>query len=405
MRVSNANITLLGAILAMSACTLSGSGFRDDDDDDASAASSGSGAAGTTAGSGGGSVGSGESSGAGAGMTTPMGIAVLGNGQHDVGAVDMTETGTHDDGLRQPNDLAFNPMSPSELWVVNGEDDSVTVFVNPGPGQQVENFWEQTSQHFLANPSGLAFGDNGFFATSHQEDEPTQSTTPWDFMGPTLWPANINEFDGGHFSHYDMLHNTPNGMGIAWEAGNTYWLFDGEHGSLTRYAFNNDHGPGGSDHTDGDIARYAEGQVARVPGVASHMEYVASSGLLYVADTGNNRIAVLDTSTGTPGPDTFPNHDGCDQYKMQGATLTTLVDGSAIGMQAPSGLAIVNDIIFVSDNATSTIYGFSLDGELLDWLETDLAPGCLMGIAFDSQGALWTVDTPNDRVLRISARP
>ena len=35
-------------------------------------------------------------------------------------------------------------------------------------------------------------------------------------MGPTLWDGNLNIYDGGHASHLDMLHNSPNGAGIAW---------------------------------------------------------------------------------------------------------------------------------------------------------------------------------------------
>ena len=395
--VASAGVALSGA------CTIEGPGERDSASSSSSSSSSGSvGSSGAGAGSAT-STGAGAGmTGSGAGMTGPMGIAVLGNGEHSMAAVDMAEIGTRDDGLNIPNDLAFNPLSPTELWVVNSADDSMTVFVNPGAAQTVHNFWGQNSVHFLANPSGLAFGDNGFMATIHQEDQKTQSFTPWDFMGPTLWTGDLNEFDGDHASHYDMLHNSPNGMGIAWESGNTYWVFDGEHSSLTRYAFNNDHGPGGSDHTDGDIARYAEGEVSRVAGVASHMEY--KDGLLYVADTGNNRIAVLDTSTGTPGNNTTPNHDSCDQYRMNGAVVTTLIDGSEHGLQAPSGLAIHDDILFITDNATSTIYGFSLDGQLLDWLETDLPPGCLMGIELDAAGNVWTIDAPNHRVISISAR-
>ena len=37
------------------------------------------------------------------------------------------------------------------------------------------------------------------------------------FMGLTLWDGNLKEWEGGHLSHLDMLHNSPNGAGIAWE--------------------------------------------------------------------------------------------------------------------------------------------------------------------------------------------
>ena len=78
-------------------------------------------------------------------------------------------------------------------------------------------------------------------------------------------------------------------MGIAWEKDNVYWVFDGYHSSITRYDFNEDHGPGGTVHDDGTVSRYVEGKVKRVANVVSHMEMDRESNLLYVADTGNNR--------------------------------------------------------------------------------------------------------------------
>ena len=67
-------------------------------------------------------------------------------------------------------------------------------------------------------------------ATSHDSvnDQPQLTgNAPSDFMGPTLWTSNINTFSGSgpyHRGHYDMLHNSPNGKGIAWDEGNAYWL-------------------------------------------------------------------------------------------------------------------------------------------------------------------------------------
>lgn len=389
--------------LSVAACSLSGpssGGSQDDDSSSSSNASSSSTGVGAS-GSGGDAS---TSTGGGAGGPVPPSLGVLGNGQHTADSVDITVSATSSDGLRRPTDLEFNPQNPSELWVVNQQDNSVTVLQDPGAALQAQTFSGVASEHFLAQPSGIAFSDNGFFATIHEEDQPTQSTTPWDFMGPTLWKADINQFDASHYSHYDMLHNTPNGMGIAAESGNTYWVFDGEHDALTRYQFRMDHGPGGTDHADGVIERYVEGQVSRVAGVPSHMHYDGASGLLYVSDTGNSRVVVLDTNTGSPGSSIQPNYDGVDQYAVNGATLTTLVEGGAMGPVHPSGLEVVDGVLYVVDNATSTIYGYSLQGELIDWLDTGLPAGCLMGLTMDAQGQLWAVDAPNNNVLRIRAR-
>src|SRR5690606_38485909 len=119
-------------------------------------------------------------------------------------------------------------------------------------------------------------------------------------------------YDSGHASHLDMLHNSPNGVGIAWDHDNVYWLFDGFHESITRYDFRNDHGLGGEDHRDGIIRRYVEGEVSYVPEVTAGMEIDHATGLLYFSDPGNARIAVLDTTSGAPGGPIGPNYDGAE---------------------------------------------------------------------------------------------
>ena len=203
-----------------------------------------------------------------------------------------------------------------------------------------------------------------------------------------------------------MLHNSPNGMGIAWEEDNTYWVFDGWHGSLTRYAFNMDHGLGGSDHSDGEILRYVEGEVSRVEGVPSHMEVDHAEQALYVSDTGNNRVAVLDINSGTMGPSVGPNYDGLRVMNaMMGATLRTVVDGSQWNMAGPSGLALHNDMIFVTDNGSSRVYAFDKQGELIDWLATGVRFGALMGIEIDDQGRILLVNALDNSIMRISPKP
>jgi DNA-binding beta-propeller fold protein YncE len=294
----------------------------------------------------------------------PTGLAVLGDGTHAMDAVQMTVIGTAKDGLAVPRDLAFNPNPPGgarELWVVNWESETMVVFDDPGEaGQASSDYHSGDSAHFFARPAGLAFGAPGTLGTIHETDQPTQGEggTEPDFMGPTLFTSERGDFNAGQGGHLDMLHNSPNGMGIAWEAGNTYWVFDGYHGSLTRYNFVDDHGLGGTDHEDGTVYRYVEGEVKRVPQVSSHLAYHAQSKRLFVADTGNQRIAVLDTATGKPSSTISPNYDGTIQKKVSGATLETLVDGAVAGLQKPSGLEVSGDLIFVTDNATSKILAF-----------------------------------------------
>ncbi len=332
-------------------------------------------------------------------------LPLLGNGTHSIDEVLLEVVATEADDLNGPRDLEFNPTAPDQLWIVNVNDNTTIVITDPATEEQsVLWFGAPGRDHFMARPSSLAFGTLNVFATAQETDEITQSTTPADFMGPTLWSADMRIFDGGHGGHLDMLHNSPNGAGIAWETDNVYWIFDGYHQSLTRYDFGEDHGPGGSDHSDGIIARYAEGQVSYVEDVPSHMEVQGQ--LLYVADTGNNRIATLDITAGERGGVMGPNYDGAEMYKMNSTNTETLVEGSEIGLERPSGLEIRNNTMYVSDNATSRIYAFDLDGTLLDWLDLsgEVESGGLMGLAADVDGNLWAVDNVENRVLRISPK-
>jgi len=335
-------------------------------------------------------------------------VPVLGSGAHDLSSVVMAEILNGADGLTIPRDLEFHADNPGQLWIVNRQDDSTVIVEDAGrPGQTSRYTWESGANHFLAQPSALAFGPGTFyFATSHEEDQPTQGgATPADFMGPTLWTNDATIYGGGHASHYDMLHNSPNGAGIAWESGTAYWIFDGWHDSLTRYNFQDDHGLGGADHTDGIIDRYVEGQVSYVPDVPSHMVWDHDTSELLLADTGNNRIAVFDPSSAVPGGGIGPNYDGCAMQGMNGGSLSTLIDGAEFGLIAPSGLELHDCKLFVTDNATSIIYAFSRDGLLLDWLDTELPAGSLMGMAFDERdGDLYIVNALSDQVLRISPR-
>jgi hypothetical protein len=291
----------------------------------------------------------------------------------------------------------------NELWVANRAGDSMTIFTDLPNGNMNKKANAAGNYHFMPQMSAFAFGD-GVLATIHEEDQPTQGAySPADFMGPSLWDAHPEFFDGGHPSHLDMLHNTPNGMGIAWERDNVFWVFDGYHNSISRYDFHEDHDYGGADHSDGEMWRYVEGEVSYVPDVPSHMVFDPETAALYIADTGNNRIAILDTKSGEPLGPVYPNYDGI-QLQYGGATIKTLIDGNEHFMKKPCGLELHNGLLYVSDNATGEIAAFNLDGEPVDWIDTELPSGALMGMAFDAEGRLHYVDAINHQVIRLAAK-
>jgi len=334
-------------------------------------------------------------------------IPALGEGSLD--NVTLTAIAVGPDGLSAPRDLEFEPGT-DHLWVVNNATDSVTIVFNASTDDRlIQNYWGFGAQHFCASPSAIAFGQPGTMATIHDTDLPTQGPngTPGDFMGPTLHSTDLAIFDAGTASHLDMLHNSPLGGGIAWEAGNIYWVFDGYHSSITRYDFKIDHGPAGTDHSDGVINRYVEGQVKRVPQVPSHLEMDLDTKRLYIADTGNNRIAVLDTTTGSYGSamSPFQNYDGVSDLSFWNSDpVSTLVDGNAVGLQQPSGLVLVNDMVVISDYATGYIWAFDRDtGDLVDSLDTGLGPNTVSGLAHKN-GVFYFTDTQGNRVMQLKAK-
>ena len=349
--------------------------------------------------------GGGDGAGA-AGAGSPTGLPALGNASHDIGSMEVSFLAGSAEGLAVPRDIAFHPTVPGQAWLINNSDDSTVVVDDMGgASQNATRFASFGGNHFLANPSALAFGDNGNFATAQEEDQVTQPDTPTDFMGPTLWPSDLTIFDAGHSGHLDMLHNSPNAVGIAWESGNAYWVFDGFHSSITRYDFAEPHEPGGTDHSDGVIYRYVEGEVARVPGISSHMVYDHENSLLWIADTGNSRIAIMDPGPAERDGRLMPNYDGGIQYHYTGAEIRTFVDTTEHGFTQPSGLEIYDGHVYVSAADTATIYAFDIiSGEMVDHLPLQTEPGSISGFAFDQAGNIVYADPLASAAIRLAPK-
>ena len=339
-----------------------------------------------------------------------------------------------------PTALAWNPAESDELWVTLREppddrpcttDSAKTVSCTwligrvaivrgaasaPGADPEIEMKQDANGWHFMRRPSSIAFGvdnlvpvvgrDSSTFATcgeartGNYEDE----VTP--FNGPVLWAADPAIFGATPppksptgSTHIDMLHESPYCMGIAHERDNVYWTFNGDAGSLDRYDFHAPHAPGEDDHKDGELWRYATGALARVPDVPSHLAYDAGSGLLYAADTGHGRIVVLDTATGTPG-EQVAEYDGIQTHvAMDGAKLRSLVPNGTL--TRPSGLALYEGVLFVTDYATGRVFAFDGAGRTLATLDTGLGEGALGGIGIGPDGHAYFVDRTSLSVLRI----
>lgn len=325
----------------------------------------------------------------------------IGKGDHSPSSVTLT---TIESNLKTPRDLAFNPSTYGQLWVVTAEDDTVTIIHQAHKATRwSEKRKDSNASHFMDKPSALAFGGNqtsfgvaGTFATSQESNNGGNN-----FMGPTLWSSNLGVFammnPYGLGSHLDMLHCAPLGMGIAWEKKNVYWVFGGHYGDIVRFDFGQDHNVGEDDHSDGIKYHYVVGQMTRVPNVPSHLYFHSPSKMLYIADTAKGRVAKLDTTSGTVGQTHNGPDAGAVDKVVAGASLTTFVSG----LTHPSGVEIKSNIVYVSDHATGKIHAYDMSGAQVNWLDTGLGAGALMGMAFGPYGKLYIVDAKNGRVLRI----
>lgn len=310
-----------------------------------------------------------------------------------------------EDKRHQPIDLEWNPAIKDELWITNYASSSLTILRKAGtPEQTVEMRRDAAYSHFMLYPPAFAWGSvsrqwGQQFGTCGNGNNGGN-----DFMGPSLYSSSMDLFgyqtEGGLGTHLDMLHSTPFCRGIAWGGtGNVYFTFNAQSGSIERYDFRNDHGPGADDHSDGVIHRYLTGQVRGVDNVMSHLSYNLDDRRLYVADTGNQRLLVMDVARTTTGQD-FPGLEPIRERKLAQAPTQILAEGGEL--VAPSGLEATGGVAFVTDAKTSKVLAYSLtDGKLLRALDTGLPELSLAGLAFGPEGKIYLVDRRQNRVLRV----
>lgn len=343
------------------------------------------------------------------------GLDVLGNQSNDATRVNIDVIATSSDKLDIPRDLDFDPEEPNRLWVVNQADDSVTIIFDAGlDTQSSENLIDPYALHFMEEVSSIDFGQPGTFGTC-QESRNTYNGQGGanDFMGPTLWSSDLDVFATSNpeaidylselfgfytdlGSHLDMQHETPLCTGIAWERDNRYWTFDGLNETIDMVDFNEDHGVGYDDHSDGVTAQYDSGGITYVEGISNHMVFDQDSALLYVSDPGNGRIMVLDTTAGTRGRDLPIMEPRTEHYEMESVAATEF----ATGLDMPSGLAIQGQYLYVADYSAGAVVAFDLDsGEEIDRLALGRA---VMGIAVPYEDEIWLTDIIANEVLRIT---
>ena len=340
------------------------------------------------------------------------------------GSVKVVET-----GLNTPRALSFN--GANEIWIATAGDDSLRLVTlddaTKATATTSRSVTDRAKYHYLDKVSQIAFGLDGNFATCQESsnDYDGMKTSNY-FMGPTLYDSGIvptsedinidlngekcdvRTYDQSSKScfltHEDMLHATPLCMGIAHDGesqtsyGNVFWAFDGYHGTLVRYDFEKPHGPKSLDHDLANVRRYDEVQLKREADVPSHIVVDSATRAVYVADTGNNRIIVLNADSGRFAYNARSDLGGeYTSWSSQKASFEYSVFGCAQfrtfieGLNKPSGIAVHENVLYVSEYSSGKIKAFQkTSGELLDTFETGSM--ALGGIAFQpSSNKLWYV--------------
>jgi len=316
-------------------------------------------------------------------------------------------------GILNPQDLDFVPGT-NIWWILNyeGQTGSVNIIYEPGEANQhVEFRRDSHAGHFMPRASAIAIGDNGNFTTVHEIQNTADPSST--FMGPALWSSDTSIFarlEQSNWepttllgSHLDMLHQSPFAMGVAYDEGNAYWVFDGYNGNICHYDFKLPHIVGGDDHSDGEILRYSDVTVKRKAGTPSHIAFDKANNWLYIVDNGNNRVIRMKTNNATDaGPLSVPPTAGepLAKYRnMTGATVEVLVSS---GLTNPCGIDIDGNRMIVSDNATGDIHIYDVSSAPAT-LVGKISTGSIgiMGVRIDWDNRIWYVNRNERKVVRI----
>jgi hypothetical protein len=318
------------------------------------------------------------------------------------------------DQVDLPVDLDFHPvLTRYELWVLlrgtSNSGGSTVIIYNAGlPNQSSILRTDGNAHHFMDLPSGIAFSENENFSTSPSVyDANHDGGSP--FTGPTLWSSDTAIYchtpPGGNGSHIDMLHQSPYSMGICAEEENRFWVFDDENHAIVMYDFKKDHGPGNSDHSDGVVRQYNGLGISGDPNhvIGSGLILDKSEGLLYIADTWNDRILQMDIHSGAFVSNLTPYEPTAEYSSWNNVTWSPFVStGVGAGITRPSGIDIIENRMIVSEYGTGDIVIYDRSGTTgveLGRIHTG-TPG-IMGVKIGPDGKIWYVNSLTNEVIRI----
>ena len=323
-----------------------------------------------------------------------------------------TNTFTYDlivnlsDQIDEPRDLDFHPNG--DLWIINtgteNSGGSTVKVLSPGLAGQTD-LWEQDGNawHFMSLPSGIAFSNNGNFATSTSVLDANHQGGS--FTGPALWssdPLIYAKPSGGNGSHLDMLHESPYCMGICSEEENVFWVYDDYNKDIVRYDFVDDHGPGNSYHDDGRVLRYpGMGLSAIDHTIVCHLVLDENKKWLYFTDGSNKRIMRLDITTGSLGgsPSWGPQETLAEYQKVTGFTFEEVV---TTGLVQPAGIDIIDNKLVVTDHSNGDIIFYDVSNvpaTEIGRIQTN-EPG-IMGTVIGPNGKIWYANAALNKIVKI----
>jgi hypothetical protein len=318
----------------------------------------------------------------------------------------LTTIATSEEDIDLPRDLDFAPiLSDYELWVINKKTENtggetVTIYDAGQSGQS--SVWEKDGNawHFMSLPTGIAFSENGNFATSPGVQDANHGSAH--YTGPTLWaPYIYAEPTDGNGSHIDMVHQSPYSMGIAADHDNAFWVYNGWENTLDYYDFQMPHQPGGEDHADAIVRRYEDISFDRIDdNIVNHLVLDKPSGWLYMVDNGNQRILRMDVNSGSITGSFAPYGESLEESSIvTGVIYSVYIDS---GLSQPAGIDIIGDRLIVSDysNGDIIIYDNSgSEGVELGRIHTGSAG--IQGIKIGPDGKIWYVNQLENKVYRI----
>lgn len=319
------------------------------------------------------------------------------------------------DGIRQPVDLEFNEsaLHGDDLWVVMREakGNSMSILHHAGSQQQQVTYKKDSrAYHFMWRTMALSFGGNGAFATA-ENGQSGDGDAQYMFMGPTLWSADTSIFaskyqtsDDFLASHLDMLHQSPEGLGIAHERGNSYWILDNYYHDLVRYDFRDPHEVGGTDHRDGVIRRYSDVVIGRAQrNRPAHIALDTATNWLYYIDPATNSLHRLDIRSGSYAKNlTMPAESEEDVAEFSAYTNARVDSLFSIEGTELVGMDIKDGMLIVGDRLHGTIFVYDLRDSLPS-LRGTLATGAteLLGIEIGPDRHIWFVDRASGTVNRL----